>query len=129
MAAQPSELHPLLIIGLLLLWRPDKMLQMLFFFLRAKRHQLTYSKKDVPLVIFIPGIQMCTLLLLLLYIYIFFFTEVCMSENHFDEPSKYLEGDAVENTQLFTLTLLTFGLLTFTFLFSRGNSSVVSARI
>lgn len=47
---------------------------------------------------------MCTLLLLLLYIYIF--TEVCMSENHFDEPAKYLEGDAVENAQRFTLTLL-----------------------
>lgn len=48
----------------------------------GQNHQLAYSKKDVLFVIFIPGIQMCTI----------FFPEGCVPESHFSKPSKYLEG-------------------------------------
>ena len=83
-AAGPTKPNPVLIVGLPLLWHPDRTWFKCFFFSSwGQSHPLTYSKKDESLVIVILGIQMCT------FFFFFFLAEVCTSENHFSEPSKY----------------------------------------
>ena len=89
-AARPSEPHPVLIIGLLLLWRPDNMVHTCVFIPEGK----TISSH-------IPR-RMCHLSSLFweyrCALFSFFpFPEMCVSKNHFRKPSKSLERNAVEN--------------------------------
>lgn len=88
-------MNPHLIVCLLLLWRPDKMVQMLFHPPpppQGQNHQLTYSKKDV---LFVTSFQeyRCARY--------FFFPEGCMPENHSSKPSKCLGGRSLKCTVIY----------------------------
>ena len=85
-AARPSEPRPVLIIDLLLLWRPDNMVHTCVFIPEGKTISSHIPRRMCHLSSLFWEYR-CALF--------FSFPEVCVSENHFRKPSKYLERNAV----------------------------------
>lgn len=60
---------------------------------------------------------------------IFFSESMCVSENRFSEPSKYLEGNSLKCTVIYIDSVNLWHMLISSFLFSQSKSQTVCPKI